>query len=179
MDQETAAIWAAGIAAIAGVGGAVAGGALTAWAMRRQVKDQAQADLGHWLRDQRRSAFAAVLERADEVASTLGAVISARVQPDWDEGGDHRELWAPCNEALGRLQQSATTVAVMGPSSMERLAQEICDASLAKANSWREPGLAFDERTSRYSEATELVRRTRLTFVSTAREVLESTEQAD
>ncbi|WP_093663271.1 hypothetical protein [Streptomyces radiopugnans] len=62
MDQGDAAVWAAGIAAVAAVSGAAVGGLLTSRALRRQVRDQGDVEHQHWLRQERQKACTAVID---------------------------------------------------------------------------------------------------------------------
>ncbi|GAA5029240.1 hypothetical protein [Streptomyces siamensis] len=100
MDQGDAAVWAAGLGIAGTLAGVLGGAYVQAGAGRKQVLDQETVDVRHRLREERRLAFAAVLDRCDEVVSALGTIIAARVQPDWCDEDNHRELWALANEAL-------------------------------------------------------------------------------
>lgn len=80
------------------------GDALVQGFFKRQVSAQEAVDVRHRLRGERRTAFAAVLDRCDEAGETLDPVIIARASPDWCESDDHRDLWRPANDALAALQ---------------------------------------------------------------------------
>lgn len=172
MDQGDAAVWAAGLGIAGTLAGALGGAFVQARAGRKQVLDQETVDVRHRLRDERRIAFAAVLDRCDEVTAALNPIIAARVQPDWRDEGDHRQLWAPANEALRALQRAETSVRITGPDEMADMALAIYTASLTQANALRDPSLAFDERTSQYAAASTHLSGTIQRFVNAARRVL-------
>ncbi|MFF3884086.1 hypothetical protein [Streptomyces sp. NPDC001914] len=172
MDQGEAAVWAAGLGIAGTLAGALGGAFVQARAGRKQVHDQETVDVRHRLREERRLAFAAVLDRCDEVTSALGPIILARVQPEWRDEGDHRGLWAPANEALSALQRAVTSVKITGPDEMMEHAAAVHDTLLAKANAMRAPGLNFAERTSAYAAASGELDVATQRFVDAARRVL-------
>jgi hypothetical protein len=172
MEQGDATVWAAGLGIIGTLTGALGGAWLQGLSARRQLKGQQAAQVKHWLREERQAAFAAVLNRCDQVVEALGPIITARVQPDWEEHDSHRELWAPANAALRALQRSATTVAITGPDRMVELASAIHDAVLAQANWMRVPELEFDERTKAFAQAGVALEDACRSFAQEARAVL-------
>jgi hypothetical protein len=138
--------------------------------------DQEQANVRHWLRDQRQVAFARLLERADGVTDSLGPIITARASPDWVEVADHRELWAPANEALNVLERSVAAVAILGPDNVATFAKTIYGSTLAKANTMRFPDHGFDDRVMRFAEAVTDLEQARTGFIEAARRVLSSVD---
>ncbi|MFJ1964038.1 hypothetical protein [Streptomyces massasporeus] len=118
MDQGDATFWAA----VIGVGGAligVAGGAFTgAWAARIGAREQALVNFHEWLRQQQRAAYAEMHTVATETVR-LGHVV-ARL------GSSHR---ASLDESLYKLVRAESTVGMVGPPSLEQLAQDIINAA--------------------------------------------------
>lgn len=172
MDQGEAAVWAAGLGIAGTLVGALGGAYVQARAGRKQVLDQETVDVRHRVREERRLAFAAVLDRCDDVTAALGPIIVARVQSNWRDEDDHRELWAPANEALNGLQRAATSVKITGPDALMVLADSVHETALAKANSMRVLGLDFDQRTSAYAAANRDLDAATRRFVDAARRVL-------
>jgi hypothetical protein len=171
MEQGEAAVWAAGLGIIGTLLGALGGAWLQGLSARRQLREQAAAQVQHQLRDERRAAFAGILDRCDQVAEALGPVIADRVQSRLEEDA-YRELWAAANAALRALQRAVTAVAITGPDRMAELASAIHDAVLAQADSMRVPDLPFDERTIAFAQAGAALEDARRRFVQEARAVL-------
>jgi hypothetical protein len=172
MDHETVTLWLTGLG-IAGTLGAGLGSALIQRSIaRRQVRDQEAADVRRSLRDERRAAYATVLDCCDEVDAALDPVIAARFQPDWDEDSNHRELWTPTNAALAALHRSVVTAEISGPQHIADLALAIYDSALEKANTMRSYGVAADERAIQFSSACGALDAARRAFVERAREAL-------
>jgi hypothetical protein len=171
MEQGEAAVWAAGLGIIGTLLGALGGAWLQGLSARRQLREQAAAQVKHQLRDERRAAFAGVLDRCDQVAEALGPIIADRVHSRLEEDS-YRELWASANAALRALQRAVTAVAITGPDRMAELGSAIYDAVLAQANSMRVPDLPFDERAKAFAQAGAAVENGRRSFVQEARAVL-------
>jgi hypothetical protein len=172
MDQGDAAVWAAALGIAGTLTGALGGALVQGRVIRRQVRDQEAVDVRHRLREERQRAFTAVLDRCSEVEATFGPIIVARVQPEWDEGADHRELWAPTNAALAALQRAVTAVAITGPDLMADLASAIHEEVLAKANAMRLPASDFSQRTRMFGEHSTALEQAQRDFVQEARTVL-------
>lgn len=139
MDQGSAAVWAAGFGVLGTLAGSLGGAYLQRKAALQQVREQAAAEARRQLRDERRTAFATVLDRLDAVGVTLNQIVEARAQPDWrdaEAGGElsarQREVWEPADAALRALRRAAWTLAVTGPDAMADLATEIHKASAAR-----------------------------------------------
>jgi hypothetical protein len=79
MKQEDATVWAAGLGIIGTLAGALGGAWLQGLSARRQLTGQAAAQVKHRLREERQAAFAAVLDRCDQVVEALGPIITDRV----------------------------------------------------------------------------------------------------
>jgi hypothetical protein len=112
MEQGEAAVWAAGLGIIGTLLGALGGAWFQGLSARRQLREQAAAQVKHQLRDERRAAFADVLDRCDQVAEALGPIIVDRV-PSRVEEDSYRELWASANAALRALQRAVTAVPLL------------------------------------------------------------------
>ena len=171
MEQGDATVWAAGLGIIGTLAGALGGTWLQGRSARWQLIEQAAAQVKHRLREERQAAFAAVLDRCDQVEETLGPIIADRVHGRQEEDS-YRELWASANAALRALQRSVTAVAITGPDRMAELASAIHDAVLAQADSMRIPELKFDERTIAFAQAGAALEDARRGFVEEARAVL-------
>ncbi|MFE1290871.1 hypothetical protein [Streptomyces sp. NPDC058751] len=155
-----------------GRAGALGGALVQNRAIRRQVRDQEAVDIRHRLREERRAAFAAILDRCSEVEATFGPVIAARARPDWDDDADHRELWTPTSTALDSLQRAVTAVAITGPDHMAHLADAIHEEVRARANAMRLPAADFAQRVRMFAEHGTVLEEAQRTFIQEARTVL-------
>lgn len=172
VDQGDAAVWAAALGIAGTLLGALGGALVQGRAIRRQVRDQEAADIRHRLREERRAAFVAVLDRCGDVEAVLPPVVAARARPDWDEEADHRDLWAPVNAALEALRRSVVTVSVTGPDSMAELSSAIHGEARAMANSLRLPAADLAQRVRVFGEHRAALETARRDFVREARAVL-------
>lgn len=172
MDQGDAAVWAAALGIAGTLAGALGGAVVQSRAVRRQVRDQEAIDVRHRLREERRAAFAAVLDRCHEVEATFSPIIVAHARPDWDDQAGHRELWAPTNAAMDTLQRAVTAVAITGPDSMADLASDIHEKQLAKANAMRLPAENFAQRVEMFGEHSTALKEVLHTYIREARTVL-------
>lgn len=172
MDQGDAAVWAAALGVAGTLAGALGGAIVQGRVLRRQVRDQEAVDVRHRLREERRAAFAAVLDRCSEAEATFSPIIVARTQPGWDDNADHRELWAPTNAALEALRRAVTAVAITGPDSMADLAAAIHETVQAKANAMRLPAADFAQRVRMFGEHSTALEQAQRTFIQEARAVL-------
>lgn len=172
MDQGDAAVWAAALGIAGTLAGALGGALVQGRALRRQVRDQEAVDVRHRLRDERRAAFAVVLDRCREVEATFGPIVVARVRPDWDDNADHRDLFAPTRAALNALEQSVTAVAITGPDRMADLASAIHKEARAKANAMSRPAADLAQRVRMFGEHSTTLEAARHDFIQEARTVL-------
>ncbi|MBW8088511.1 hypothetical protein IGW14_10805 [Streptomyces hygroscopicus subsp. hygroscopicus] len=129
MDQGIAAL-IAGIAGMVGaLGGAVAGGVAavrgarigaerTAQATRQQVHDQAVAEHGHWLREQRRDAYASFITAAQAVTEASKAVTTMQ----------HEQLM-DFNRSIQELIKVSSLITLMGPENMISAAGRVIGAA--------------------------------------------------
>ncbi|WP_424857666.1 hypothetical protein [Streptomyces sp. SAI-170] len=177
MDQGDAAVWAAALGIAGTLAGALGGALVQGRVVRRQVRDQEAVDVRHRLRQERQAAFAAVLDRCGEAEAGFSSVITARAQPGWEEGADHRELWAPTNAALEALQRSVTAVTITGPDSMADLAAVLHEEIRAMANALRLPAADFAQRVRMFGEHKVALEQARRDFVQEARTVLAAPER--
>ncbi|MFJ6944184.1 hypothetical protein ACISU4_05930 [Streptomyces wuyuanensis] len=120
MDVGTATVISAGIGIGGALLGAFGGGALTGWNMRRQVKDQADVEHRHWLRQQRQDAYAAFLAASDTVLDTLQSIATLRENPD--PHVDVGPLWDAYDEAYRIVVRASTVVNIAGPDAMRQQA---------------------------------------------------------
>ncbi|MEV5346891.1 hypothetical protein [Streptomyces achromogenes] len=129
MDQGVAA-FVAGIAGMVGaLGGAVAGGVAavrgarigaerTAEATRQAVQDQAAVEHGHWLREQRRDAYASFITAAQAVTDAAKAVTTMQ----------HDQLIA-LNQAVQDLIKISSLITLMGPEEVIAAAGRVIGAA--------------------------------------------------
>ncbi|MFE7777700.1 hypothetical protein ACFU5O_28130 [Streptomyces sp. NPDC057445] len=120
MDVGTAAVISAGIGIGGALLGAVGGGGVTSRNMRRQVKDQADVEHRHWLRQQRQDAYAAFLTACDTVLDTLQSIAALRENPDPQV--DMGLLWDAYDEAYRTVVRASTVVNIAGPDAMRQQA---------------------------------------------------------
>jgi len=111
MDQGVAAVWAAALAGLAGVGGTTAGAWFTARTMRQQVQAQAGVEHSHWQRQARSDAYAAFLsewhDASRAVDGALQEVIGHQAISD-----AQIDVVAGAREALSRTR---VRVSIAGP----------------------------------------------------------------
>ncbi|MGC4995255.1 hypothetical protein [Streptomyces sp. DT195] len=172
MDQGDAAMWAAALGIAGTLAGALGGALVQGRAVRRQAQDQEAIDVRHRLREERRAAFAAVLDRCHEVEATFSPIIVAHARPDWDDQADHRELWAPTNAAMDTLQRAVTAVAITGPECMADLASEIYAELLAKANAMRLPAMDLAQRAEMFGDHSAALKEALRNYIREARTAL-------
>ncbi|MFF8448625.1 hypothetical protein ACF06Q_13085 [Streptomyces leeuwenhoekii] len=180
MDQGVAA-FVAGIAGMVGaLGGAVAGGIAavrgarigaekTAEATRQAVRDQATAEHGHWLRGQRRDAYASFITATQAVTDASKAVTSMQ----------HDQLIA-FNESVQDLIKISSLITLMGPEEAITAAGRVIGAAEnVRRTLWDESRIAdhrsqesinasdrTDEAADTYAEAVQR-------FIGTAQGVLD------
>lgn len=171
MDQGDAAVWAAGLGIAGTLIGALSGALIAARSTRQQVKDQEAVDLRHRLRDERRAAFAAVLDRHEDVRVALDRVILSEILPERRASTDRREVWGPLNTALNAMQRAVMNVLVTGPNSMAQAAEAMHTAAVQQANTYRMPEMAADERAIRFAETTESLEEARNQFIDGAQKL--------
>ncbi|MGI5427933.1 hypothetical protein [Streptomyces sp. CA-179760] len=182
MDQGVAAL-IAGLAGMAGaLGGAVAGavGAVrgakvgaekTAEATRQQVKDQALAEHGHWLREQRQAAYSAFIAANQAVERAADTAIRKTPGPHW------RSELASLGQAIDELNNVSSQVAVLGPASMIELSGRVFHKLLRLRATLSEGGDAADftqDHQDRIDESWDEFVETGFLFQEGARRVLVS-----
>ncbi|WP_151482912.1 hypothetical protein [Streptomyces albicerus] len=171
MDQADAIIWATAL----GIGGTMAAGVtgplLQARASRRQARDHEAFQFRHRLRDERRAAFATVLDQCETFRQSINAVIEARVAFEWRSEEDHRQLWQPADAALGALRRAATNVAITGPAPMGELADAVHAAAARQADVWR-MRLDLDDRLVQNAQADSAFADARRQFIAAAEKIL-------
>ncbi|MFI6440150.1 hypothetical protein [Streptomyces sp. NPDC050759] len=125
MDQGDAAVLAAGL----GIAGTLAAGLMSpllqAHTARRQSREQEAIDIRHRLREERRVAFAAVLDQGETVQRALSDFFGSRESEEHTSRAVTQSEWAHVTETLHALRRAATEVAVTGPGHMADLAETI------------------------------------------------------
>lgn len=141
MDQGEAAVWAAAIAALAGVGGTTAGAWFTARTMRQQVRAQGAVEHSHWQRQARSDAYAAFLaewhDASRAVDAALGEVISYR--------GISDEQIAVISGAREALARTRVRVSIAGPQRAGEVAWRGYDALGAAEDAVRSLALSLED----------------------------------
>ncbi|MFJ6433896.1 hypothetical protein [Streptomyces sp. NPDC091416] len=129
MDQGVAALVAGIVGMVGALGGAVAGGVAavrgarigaekTGEATRQAVQDQAAAEHGHWLREQRRDAYASFITATQAVTDASKAVTSMQ----------HDELIA-FNASVQDLIKISSLIKLMGPEDAISAAERVIGAA--------------------------------------------------
>ncbi|MCX4911286.1 hypothetical protein [Streptomyces sp. NBC_00878] len=176
MDQADTVIWATAL----GIGGTLAAGLtgplLHARSARRRAQDQETFQVRHRLRDERRAAFASVLDECEAFRQGIGAVIEGLVGVGWRSENEHRELWESTVAALGALRRAATDVAITGPAPMGELADTVYAAAVRQAEVWR-MRLDLDDRLVRNGQADSELIDARRQFIAAAEKVLAPPDQ--
>ncbi|GGL13251.1 hypothetical protein GCM10010094_87720 [Streptomyces flaveus] len=171
MDQADAIIWATAL----GIGGTLAAGLtgplLQARASRRQARDQEAFQVRHRLRDERRAAFATVLDQCEAFRHSINAAIEARMALEWRSEDAHWELWQSTDAALGALRRAATNVAITGPAPMGELADAVHAAAARQAGVWR-MRLDLDDRLVQNAQADSAFADARRQFIAAAEKIL-------
>lgn len=171
MDQANTVIWATAL----GIGGTLTAGLtgplLHARSSRRQAQQQETFKVRNRLRDERRAAFATVLDECEAFRQSINAVIEARVALEWRSEDEHRGLWEPTMAALGALGRAATNVAITGPAPMGELADTVHAAAVRQSDVWR-MRLDLDDRLVQSGQADSDLIDARRQFIAAAEKIL-------
>ncbi|TLS42108.1 hypothetical protein FE633_32540 [Streptomyces montanus] len=171
MDQADAIIWATAL----GIGGTLAAGltgpVLQARASRRQARDQEAFQVRHRLRDERRVAFATVLDQCEAFRQSINAVIEAHLDLEWRSEDAYWELWQSTDAALDALRRAATNVAITGPAPMGELTDAVHAAAARQAGVWR-MRLDLDDRLVQNAQADSAFADARRQFIAAAEKIL-------
>ncbi|MBJ6636919.1 hypothetical protein H4K36_01200 [Streptomyces sp. DHE7-1] len=171
MNQGDAAIWAAGMGIAGTLAAALGGPLLQARAARRQTREQEKADVRQRLREERQTAFKAVLDASDAVQRSINAVIETRVTSASESPSDEASLWSEVDTALDRLYQAATLVAITGPAPIGHLAETMLAAADQQAGAWR-PRLAVEDCRAAGAQAITALHKARHEFILRAQEAM-------
>ncbi|MEU8782644.1 hypothetical protein [Streptomyces sp. NPDC048637] len=123
MDKGIAMVISAGLGVAGALLGAVGGSGVTARTIRRQVKDQADVEHRHWLRQQRRDVYTEFLSACDTVLDTLRSIAALSESPR--QQADAGPLWDAYSQAYSGSLQAEYAVPIVGPNAMERLASRL------------------------------------------------------
>lgn len=156
MDQGLAAV----IAGAFGLVGAAVGGAAAAWgarvgaektalATRQQVRDQAEAEHAHWLRQQRLEAYEGFLSAFEAHSRIFLASYHAREtrRSHVDSEGDRAQLLASMltpeeieafGDAAQTMRERATRISIVGPPRVEECAERLVRAAYHDYDRYRE-----------------------------------------
>lgn len=156
MDDGIIALVAAGVGLIGAIGGAAIGGAAAARGARigaetaarateKQVSDQADADHGHWIRDQRLEAYRAMLLAYE--AYIVAASAAQRVLEGAVRELDDAERTA-LSSAVRAVMSAYFTVRLVGPVAVKDQALQIrmkVDDHVDYMSDWNQAAVAADE----------------------------------
>lgn len=179
MDQGIAALVAGVTGMVGALGGAVAGGVAavrgarigaerTAEATRQQVQDQAAAEHGHWLREQRRDAYASFITATQAVTDASKAVTTMQ----------HEQLIG-LNRSIQELIKVSSLITLMGPEEAISAAGRVIGAAeVFRQALWSESrvtdhrGQESHDAAERSDEASDAFNEMAFRFVTTAQGVL-------
>ncbi|MFF1743077.1 hypothetical protein [Streptomyces mirabilis] len=105
---------------VVGARAAKKGALISAQVTLQQVRDQADVDQAHWLRQQRLQAYEGFLEAWDECLRILNSV---GLPGDSESSGLN-----PLKEAAGRMIERARRIDILGPAEVARAAEELADS---------------------------------------------------
>ncbi|MEU3343308.1 hypothetical protein [Streptomyces sp. NPDC006668] len=171
MDQADAIVWASALGIAGTFAAGLIGPVLQARASRRQDRDHEVFRIQHRLRDERRAAFAAMLDQCEACRQNLNAVIDAHLDPEWRNETAYLELWQVMDATLGALLQAATNVAIIGPAPMGDLADAVYAAIARQAEVWR-TRLDLDDRLVQNGQADSAFADARRQFIAAAEKIL-------
>ncbi|MEU6681185.1 hypothetical protein [Streptomyces sp. NPDC046925] len=123
MKELVLALVAAGFGLVGTVVGARAakkGALISAKVTLQQVRDQADVDQAHWLRQQRFQAYEGFLAAWDEC---LRIVQSVGLLGDSESPGP-----SPLRDAAGRMTERARRIDILGPAEVAQAAEELADS---------------------------------------------------
>ncbi|MEW2469506.1 hypothetical protein AB0919_31570 [Streptomyces sp. NPDC046994] len=129
---------------VAAVRGARIGAERTAAATREAVRDQAAAEHGHWLREQRRDAFASFITATQTVTDASKAVTSMQ----------HDQLIA-FNESIQRLIKISSLITLMGPQEAITAAGRVIGAAENFRRCMWDESRITDHRSQESSDASD------------------------
>ncbi|MFJ7305513.1 hypothetical protein [Streptomyces sp. NPDC099088] len=105
---------------VVGARAAKKGALISAEVTLQQVRDQADVDQAHWLRQQRLQAYEGFLSAWDECLRILKSV---GLPGDSESPGPN-----PLKEAAGRMTERARRIDILGPSEVAQAAEELADS---------------------------------------------------
>ncbi|MGW7487153.1 hypothetical protein [Streptomyces sp. NPDC054786] len=105
---------------VVGARAAKKGALISAQVALQQVRDQADVDQAHWLREQRFQAYEGFLAAWDECLRILHSV---GLPGDSESPGPN-----PLKEAAGRMTERARRIDILGPSEVAQAAEELADS---------------------------------------------------
>ncbi|MFJ9469086.1 hypothetical protein [Streptomyces caniferus] len=170
MDQGMAALLGAAV----GVAGTLGAAALSYLAVRSQAPDQARVDHAKQIRSERRDAYAAFLEKAEEPVSQAILVLGPIEMGDVEPPGARQlaEMMTPFRRAADELLTMTSRIQLCGP---EEVAQEavclwsaIAYLAYNLGDAWEASG-----ESEQFSRALAEVEVTREKFIAAARAEIE------
>ncbi|MFF4548627.1 hypothetical protein ACFY1J_31080 [Streptomyces sp. NPDC001406] len=177
MDQGVAAVWAAGLGIAGTLLGAFGGAWVQARTTRAQVVHQEWAEVRLRIRDERRAAYAAVLEHYDRSRQATSIVLQYRT----DHGVRHTEVPEDLRRdervAVETFQRAVMDVAIAGPERMTTLADEIAAAIWDRVIAVANGQLDYEARVRDYNNSTTRGMNARIAFVEEARRVLSAPDR--
>ncbi|MFZ4203359.1 hypothetical protein ACOZE4_00575 [Streptomyces griseoincarnatus] len=129
MDEGNAAVIAAALGIAGTLFGSLGGAMVAARATRKQVRDQEGAEHRHWLRQERQTAYAALLDACRRGMEIIRVHLSS---------GDEYLNDAVALEILSAALEARTVVAIVGPPDMDIKARELAECFVDTINSRRD-----------------------------------------
>ncbi len=129
MDSGDAAVWAAAVAAMAGVGGTAVGAWFTARSLRHQVEDQARAEHRQWLRSERQRTYSEVLAGHAALQEALTQIVFAL-----HEGRDVAPLETAAGEKARVLLDVLAATVLIGTIEVVDASDQVRSAAVALSN---------------------------------------------
>jgi hypothetical protein len=136
VDQGLASWGTGAIVAVAGLGGTLVGGLITAKVTRAQVRDQAAADHGHWLREQRISAYRDLLAEWDAAVHDIEAQVArlADFEEAFNTGHSNNDpdevethYWQQVLRRIDAVASQTEQVTMLGPADVVARAEAMRD----------------------------------------------------
>lgn len=152
MDQEDAAVLAAGLGIAGTLAGALGGALIAARAALRQVAVQEEADARLRLRDERREGCLAVLAAADAFDHALLQVYVMRTEGNWENPDSVVPL---ANAAFQDLRRAVRYLEITGPDELATAAGNLRSLAWDRLSAMTDEALTDGARSERLHGAIE------------------------
>lgn len=184
MDQGWAAVVAGVVGLVGAIGGAAVGGIAAIWGARQQVRDQADRDHRRWIREERQKAYAQVLE-AFTAYGSYAELVTVKL---WKASGDAADPlpesdWDQLVQVSLGVQMACSKLGLFGPDVILQAGNTLrhtCGNLTGILHTWREalqsgePPEQLLAINHERRERGETMRASYRTFMATGQEVLMS-----